>query len=95
MKGRAHDAAETTFINHLIEAFTAMKSKITKDVRANHTRAHACFFVVSSSSFQAAEASRPVLAKVAAKCFKGADDQDRAGEATRETSKNFNKARCM
>jgi hypothetical protein len=53
------------------------------------------FFFVSSSSFQAAEASRPVLAKVAAKCFKGADDQDRAGEATRETSKNFNKARCM
>lgn len=74
MKGQPQDAACTAFINHLIDAFTAMKSKITKD---------------------AAEASRPVLAKVASKCFKVADDQDRAGEATRETAKDFNKARCM
>jgi hypothetical protein len=44
---------------------------------------------------QAAEASRPTLAKVAAKCFKIADDAERAGESTRETAKDFRKAAIM
>jgi hypothetical protein len=103
MKGQPQDAACTAFINHLIDAFTAMKSKITKDVSAKNCRKPTSFFFAPPPPptpphficCQAAEASRPVLAKVASKCFKVADDQDRAGEATRETAKDFNKARCM
>lgn len=74
MKGKPHDAQCEAFVDHLVEAFTAMKTKISKE---------------------ASEASRVVLAKVAAKCFKVADDTDRAGQATRETAKDFRKAVVM
>ena len=52
-----------------------------------------CFY--PHRALQASEASREVLAKVAAKCFKVADDTDRAGQATRETGKDFRKAVVM
>ena len=46
MKGRPQDAADAAFVNHLIDAFTAMTSKITKDVRGTslfETPVSCCF----------------------------------------------------
>ena len=105
MKGKPHDAQSEAFVNHLVEAFTAMKTKISKEVCYAYSRAprETCSHSISPPficfdphrTFQASEASRVVLARVAAKCFKVADDTDRAGQATRETSKDFRKAVVM
>ena len=105
MKGKPTDAQSAAFVDHLIEAFTAMKTKISKEVCYAYSRAPrgTCAHYISPPSIcfyphralQASEASREVLAKVAAKCFKVADDTDRAGQATRETAKDFRKAVVM
>ncbi len=38
IKGRPPNAADETFINHVIDAVTAVKSKVTKDVRSKSSR---------------------------------------------------------
>jgi hypothetical protein len=93
MKGKPHSSECEGFINHLIEAFTTMKTKITKDVR--NTLHSLVLTHLVKRTHQASEASRTVLAKVAAKLFKQTDDTDRAGEATADTAKDFCKSAVM
>jgi hypothetical protein len=38
IKGQPHTAADDTFVNHVIDAVTAIKAKVSKDVRSQSSR---------------------------------------------------------